>query len=63
MELALKQPSNRNKPARVVSGRKSGATRPDWANGLKNLYDSVLHEPLPDSFSDLLKRLDDDNGK
>ena len=29
-----------------------------WANGLRQLYDSVVSEPLPDSFADLLKKLD-----
>lgn len=33
--------------------------QPEWANGLKKLYDSVVDEPLPDSFKDLLSRLDD----
>ena len=31
----------------------------DWTKGLKRLYDSVVEEPLPDSFKDLLSRLDD----
>lgn len=31
---------------------------PEWANGLKRLYDSVVDEPLPDSFSKLLDQLD-----
>ena len=31
---------------------------PDWANGLRQLYDSVVEEPLPDSFQDLLDKLD-----
>jgi hypothetical protein len=31
---------------------------PDWAGGLKQLYDSVVEEPLPDAFKDLLDRLD-----
>jgi len=35
--------------------------QPEWANGLKKLYDSVVDEPLPDSFKDLLSRLDDAN--
>ena len=30
----------------------------DWTNGLKKLYDSVVDEPLPDSFRDLLSKLD-----
>lgn len=32
---------------------------PEWARGLKKLYDSVVDEPLPDSFTDLLSQLDD----
>jgi hypothetical protein len=38
-----------------------GAPRraPEWADGLKQLYDSVVEEELPDSFKDLLARLDD----
>ena len=31
---------------------------PEWAAGLKRLYDSVVDEPLPDSFRDLLSKLD-----
>lgn len=32
--------------------------KPGWTAGLKQLYDSVVDEPLPDSFEDLLKKLD-----
>lgn len=38
---------------------KEGKDKPDWANGLRKLYDSVVEEPLPDSFKDLLSQLDD----
>jgi hypothetical protein len=31
---------------------------PEWADGLKQLYDSVVEEDLPDAFKDLLDRLD-----
>ena len=31
---------------------------PDWASGLRRLYDQVVEEPLPDSFSQLLSKLD-----
>lgn len=31
---------------------------PGWAGGLRKLYNSVVDEPLPDSFKDLLKKLD-----
>lgn len=36
--------------------RKDG--EPGWAEGLRKLYNSVVEEPLPDSFEDLLKKLD-----
>ena len=32
---------------------------PDWAAGLKDLYESVIDEPIPDAFKDLLAKLDD----
>ena len=40
------------------SGR-APAKKPEWANGLRQLYDSVVEEPLPDSFKNLLSQLDD----
>ncbi|WP_311735599.1 NepR family anti-sigma factor [Croceicoccus naphthovorans] len=40
--------------------KKSGK-RPDWAAGLRQLYDSVVEEPLPDSFDDLLSKFDSDD--
>ncbi|MFZ1741680.1 MAG: NepR family anti-sigma factor [Pontixanthobacter sp.] len=43
-----------NKPAKDAA-KKS----PEWANGLRQLYNSVVDEPLPDSFKDLLSQLDD----
>lgn len=41
----------------------SGKGEPEWASGLKHLYDSVVDEPLPDSFKDLLSQLDGNGGK
>ena len=41
-------------------GGTGGPAKPDWANGLRQLYDSVVEEPIPDSFQDLLSKLDDD---
>lgn len=35
--------------------------QPEWANGLRRLYNSVVEEPLPDSFADLIAKLDADN--
>ena len=34
------------------------AENPGWASGLRQLYDSVVDEPLPDAFTDLLSKLD-----
>jgi len=34
-------------------------TKPEWAQGLRHLYDSVVNEPLPDSFADLISKLDE----
>lgn len=38
--------------------------QPGWVEGLRQLYNSVLDEPLPESFDELLKKLDreDDEG-
>ena len=38
-----------------------GAGRPEWADGLRQLYDSVVDEPIPDAFRDLLAQLDSKN--
>ena len=40
----------------------NGADAPAWADGLKQLYDSVVDEPLPDSFKDLLDAFDEGTG-
>jgi hypothetical protein len=44
--------------AGAKTGHRAGQ-KPEWANGLRQLYDSVVEEPLPDSFKDLLAQLDD----
>lgn len=44
---------------RATTGKYSKRRKPEWADGLRRLYDSVLDEPLPDSFADLLSKLDD----
>lgn len=46
---------------RAVEGKPAGE-KPGWANGLRQLYDAVVDEPLPDSFKDLLAQLDEDDG-
>jgi hypothetical protein len=47
--------SDRKPPsANAAQGR-----APEWADGLKQLYDSVVEEDLPDSFKNLLAQLDE----
>jgi hypothetical protein len=60
MEFALSQPpgmdDGKRTPDQPADAR--DAKEPGWAEGLRQLYNSVVHEPLPDSFDDLLKKLD-----
>lgn len=60
MEFALSQPKGPVVPRRKRGGppRSHEGDEPGWADGLRQLYNSVLNEPLPDSFDDLLKKLD-----
>lgn len=44
--------------AQAPDGSKS-AEKPQWADSLRNLYDSVVDEPIPDSFKDLLAQFDE----
>lgn len=44
-----------------LGGAKDRRGEPGWANGLKQLYDSVVDEDLPDTFKDLLSQLDRDD--
>ena len=66
---SCKDVSNRTmtvqKPSEETPATKAGQEakprqdqQPDWANGLRRLYDSVVEEELPDSFKDLLSQLD-----
>lgn len=60
----MSAPENQKKVANPRSkgdGNKEGD--PEWTAGLKRLYDSVLDEPLPESFTDLLAKLDKDGGQ
>lgn len=60
MDFVFRQPATMNDrrhiPRKASCGRSTG--QPGWAKGLRKLYDSVVEEPLPDSFEDLLKKLD-----
>lgn len=42
-----------------TSAAETGKDAPGWADGLKQLYDSIVEEPLPDTFKDLLDKLDE----
>ncbi|MEP3050652.1 MAG: NepR family anti-sigma factor [Erythrobacter sp.] len=50
-----RKPQSESNPERG----ETAASPPDWADGLKQLYDAVVEEPLPDSFKDLLAQLDE----
>ena len=54
--LAAGQPATQA-ATRIVSN--NDGMGPEWASGLKRLYDQVVEEPIPDSFMDLLSKLDD----
>lgn len=56
--ILSKSPGNQDPvpPRGGASPRKPQA--PGWADGLRKLYDDVVSEPLPDSFNDLLRKLD-----
>ena len=60
MEWALSHPAGPNGPKKPLGSDSSigNAREPGWANGLRRLYNSIVDEPLPDSFDDLLKKLD-----
>lgn len=44
--------------ARARGGQGAKGEMPGWTNGLRQLYDQVVDEDLPDSFRDLLAQLD-----
>ncbi len=44
-------------PARNAA-KDRAAAKPGWADGLQKLYDSVVDEPIPDAFEELLRKLD-----
>lgn len=47
-----------SKPEKNVDAKAPRHKRPEWAGGLRRLYDDVVNEPLPDSFDELLRKLD-----
>ena len=55
---ASEMTENKAKPPMRSAQRAGKRSRPEWADGLRQIYDSVLNEPLPDSFTELLAKLD-----
>ena len=53
-----KKPENKPTKEGGTDIQRKKSESPQWASGLKQLYDSVVEEPLPDSFKDLLSELD-----
>ena len=51
--------NDKAKPVGPAAGKDGKRVRPEWADGLRQLYDSVVNEPLPDSFADLIAKLDE----
>jgi len=47
------------RPMRPTASSEGKRGKPEWADGLRHLYDSVVNEPLPDSFADLISKLDE----
>lgn len=45
-------------PRNPAPRRKPAGAKPAWTQNLRKLYDDVVAEPLPDSFEDLLNKLD-----
>lgn len=54
-----KAPDKADRAMQADSSFPSRRPKPEWADGLRQLYDTVLNEPLPDSFADLIAKLDE----
>ena len=59
---SAKKPEKKNPAQRADARSGEASDSPAWAEGLKKLYDSVVDEPLPDSFKDLLDAFDESTG-
>ena len=55
------RPDAADKPQRGRKQNPQSQTPPGWASGLRQLYDGVVEEPLPDSFRNLLSKMDEDD--
>jgi hypothetical protein len=54
-----KSKESKMSPGKNMVDQNRTTPQPEWASGLKRLYNSVVEEPLPDSFADLIAKLDD----
>jgi hypothetical protein len=54
-----KAPEKASPAMQPETTRNSRKPKPEWTQGLRQLYDSVLNESLPDSFADLISKLDE----
>lgn len=52
-----RSPANKRRPAQAPA-KAAELLQPDWALGLKSIYDAVVDEPLPDDMLQLLASLD-----
>ena len=61
--MAGSSKDRRTRPSAKGKAPNPGAPKrdADWTNGLKKLYDSVVDDPLPDTFRDLLSKLDSED--
>jgi hypothetical protein len=59
---SAKKPDKDQNSERVGARPEQTDDAPAWAQGLKQLYDSVVDEPLPDSIKDLLDAFDESTG-
>jgi len=60
----MASPQDQKKATRPLNTNdKLTKNEPEWASGLKRLYDSVLDEPLPDALKALLAKLDETDRK
>lgn len=58
-DFSMPPQSQKNAPAtpRRRKGEQNADKNPEWTQGLRQLYNSVVEEPLPDNFKELLAQL------
>ena len=56
----MTETTKREPKGKTPSASNTPVALPGWTKGLRDLYEQVVDEDLPDSFRDLLAKLDDD---